>query len=153
MRRTTASLTLLVVDDAHFLEPEALTDLRLLVSSTIEDAEPRLKILISGQEKLRDQLKKSEHADLVHRINVRFHMAPLTSEQTTSYVDFQMKGAGASDKIFESESKKLVHEYANGHPRQINNIATACLINATTRGLQKISADLVNETMEEFRLP
>jgi len=45
-------------------------------------------------------------------------------------------------------------EGGRGHfPRQINNIATACLINAATKELQKVSADLVNETMDEFRLP
>jgi len=80
-------------------------------------------------------------------------MAPLTLEQTASYIDFQMKSAGASDKVFEAESKQLVHEYASGFPRQIKNIATACLINAATKKLQKVSADLANETMDEFRLP
>lgn len=151
--REAEGTTLLIVDEAHMLEPQALTDLRLLVTSTIDDDEPSLKILLSGQETLRDQLKRSDHADLVHRINVRYHMPPLTPEQTASYIDFQMKSAGASDKVFEPESKKLVHEYASGLPRQINNIATACLINAATKELQKVSADLVNETMDEFRLP
>jgi len=151
--KETDGTTLLVVDDAHLLEPEALTDLRLLVSSTIDDDEPSLKILLSGQEMLRDQLKKSNHADLIHRINVRFHMPPLTPEQTDSYIDFQMKSAGASDKVFAPESKNLVHEYASGLPRQINNIATACLLNAASKDMQTVSADLVNETMKEFRLP
>lgn len=147
------STTLLIVDEAHLLEPQALTDLRLLVSSTITDDDAPLKILLSGQELLRDQLKRSTHADLVHRISVRFHMPPLSREQTASYIDFQMKSVGSSEKVFESESKGLVHEYASGIPRQINNIATACLINAATKDVQKVSADLVNETMDEFRLP
>jgi general secretion pathway protein A len=145
--------TLLIIDEAHLIDPEALTDLRLLVTSTIDDEQSPLKILLSGQESLRDQLKRSNHADLVHRINVRFHMPALTAEQTASYIDFQMKSAGASDKVFETESKKLVHDYASGLPRQINNIATACLINAATKDCQKIAANLVNETMDEFRLP
>lgn len=151
--RETEGTTLLVVDEAHLLEPQALTDLRLLVSSTMDDGEPPLKILLSGQETLREQLKQSTHADLVHRISVRFHMPPLTREQTASYIDFQMKSVGATDKVFEPESKGLVHEYASGIPRQINNIATACLINAATKDLKKVSANLVNETMDEFRLP
>ena len=102
--------TLLIIDEAHLLEPQALTDLRLLVTSTMDDGEPSLKILLSGQERLRDQLKRSDHADLAHRINVRFHMQPPTAEQTASSSDFQMNSAGASDKVFEPESKKLAHE-------------------------------------------
>lgn len=151
--KETEGTTLLIVDEAHLLEPQALTDLRLLVTSTINDDDVSLKILLSGQEVLRDQLKRSTHADLVHRISVRYHMLPLSREQTASYIDFQMKSVGSSEKVFEPESKVLVHDYANGVPRQINNIATACLINAATRDLQKISPNCVNETMEEFRLP
>jgi len=144
--------TLLVVDEAHLLDPEALTDLRLLVSSSLDD-DPPLKILLSGQETLRDQLKKTTHADLVHRISVRCHLAPLSRDQTASYIDFQMKTAGSSERVFDADAKSLVHDYASGLPRQINNIATACLLHATTRDVQKITGELVNETMEEFRLP
>jgi len=145
--------TLLIVDEAHLIEPRALTDLRLLVSSALDDDAAPLKILISGQEPLRDQLRKTTHADLVHRISVRYHMPPLSREQTASYIDFQMKSVGVSDKVFEPESKELVHDYASGIPRQINNVVTACLINAATQNQQKISANLVNATMDEFHLP
>ena len=40
-----------------------------------------------------------------------------------------------------------------GVPRQVNNVATACLINAAARGLKIITEALVNETMAEFALP
>jgi general secretion pathway protein A len=152
-RTRSAELTpILILDEAHLLDPQALTDLRLLVSSALEEAPP-LKILLCGQETLRDQLKRASHADFVHRISVRYHLRPLTKEETASYVDFQMNASGASEKIFEPEAKDLVHEYANGVPRQINNVATASLLNAAARKLQKINAELVNETMEEFHLP
>lgn len=144
---------LLVVDEAHLLDPEALTDLRLLVSASLEDDEPPLKLLLCGQEPLRDQLKKTSHADLVHRISVRYHLSALRRDQTAAYIDFQMKSAGATERVFDADAKSLVHDYSSGVPRQINNIATGCLLHAATRNVQKISAELVNETMEEFRLP
>jgi len=144
--------TLLVLDEAHLVEPEALTDLRLLVSSVLEDAPP-LKIILSGQETLRDQLRRSRHADLVHRISVRYHIPPMAPEQTAAYIDHHMANVGASDRIFDDEAKQLIHDYANGLPRQINNLATACLINAAARNLQKINEQLVNETTAEFQLP
>lgn len=150
--RQSEPTTLLVLDEAHLIEPQALTDLRLLVSSVLEDGPP-LKIVLSGQEALRDQLKRSSHADLVHRISVRYHVPPMTREQTAAYIDHHMKNAGASDRIFDVEAKDLIHDYASGLPRQVNNIATACLINAAARNLQKITDQLVNETMAEFHLP
>jgi general secretion pathway protein A len=84
---------------------------------------------------------------------VRYHVPPLTPDQTVAYIDFQVHQAGGSEKIFEEEAKTLLHDYSSGVPRQINNMATACLINAATKNLQKITANLVNETMPEFHLP
>ena len=144
--------TLLIVDECHFLEPHALIALRLLVSAGLEDAPP-LKIILTGQDPLREQLKQASHADLAGRISVRYHVPPLTRDQTQAYIDFQVRQCGGSEKIFEDEAKTLLHDYSSGVPRQINNMATACLINAATKNLQKITANLVNETMPEFHLP
>ena len=68
-------------------------------------------------------------------------------------IDFRIIKAGGKDKIFEPEAKDLIHDYTGGVPRQINNVATACLINAAARGLKIITEALVNETMAEFHLP
>jgi len=144
--------TLLVIDEAHLIPAVTLTDLRLLVSSGLEEGPP-LKLLLCGQEILRNRLKSALHTDLVHRISVRYNVPPLTKEQTVSYIDFQLRASGASEKIFEGEAKSLIHDYSNGVPRQINNIAILCLLNAATKNLQKISDKVVNETMSEFQLP
>ena len=144
--------TLVVIDEAHLLEPQALTDLRLLTSSGLED-ETHLKILLSGQERLRDELKSAQLADLVHRIDVRVHLSALAREQTATYIDFQMRQAGASAKVFETDAKNLIHDYASGLPRQVNNIATASLLRAAGDNLQKIDGELVNQVMNELQIP
>jgi general secretion pathway protein A len=144
--------TLLVLDEAHLIAPDALTDLRLLVSSLHQEGPP-LKMVLSGQETLRDQLKRHCHADLVHRISVRYHLPPMSPQQTAAYIDHHMRAVGASEKVFEPEAKSLIHDYAGGLARQVNNIATACLIHAATTNLQRINPTLVNQTMAEFQLP
>lgn len=144
--------TVLILDEAHLLDAEALTDLRLLVSSAM-DTEVPLKIVLGGQESLARMLARACLSDLVNRISVRCHLFALTRDQSTSYIDFRMRCAGCSDKVFEPEATSLIHDYASGIPRQINNIATACLLNAAARDLQKINEPLVTDTMAEFRLP
>jgi general secretion pathway protein A len=144
--------TLLLIDEAHLLPSEALIDLRLLVSSGLDEG-PRLKILLSGQELLRQELKRASHQDLVNRISVRFQISPLSREQSSSYIDSQLKHAGASEKIFDAEAKSLIHDYSSGLPRQINSCATACLLNAASKNIQKVTEALVNDTMADFRLP
>jgi general secretion pathway protein A len=143
--------TTLVIDEAHLLDPQVLTDLRILISSVEQPLS--LKILLCGQDGLRQILKRSSHLDLVNRITPRFSLQPLSRDQTAAYIDSRITMAGGSVKLFEPETKDLIHDYTGGVPRQINNVATACLINAAARGLKKITEVLVNETMTEFHLP
>jgi general secretion pathway protein A len=149
--RQNEKTTLLVIDEAHLIDPQTLTDLRLLISSIEENL--TLKIILCGQDPLRDILKRASHADLVHRITLRFSLHALTREQTGAYIDNRITLAGGNPKIFDAEAKDLIHDYTGGAPRQINNVATACLIHAASRNLKKITESLVNETMSEFHLP
>ena len=144
--------TILILDEAHLIDPQALTDLRLLISSAVDTDIP-LKIVLSGQESLGRLLARASLKDLVNRITVRSHLAALGKDQTSSYLDSRMRFAGSHDKVFEGEAKGLIHDYASGIPRQINNIATACLLNASARDMAKINDSLVNDTMAEFHLP
>jgi general secretion pathway protein A len=52
-----------------------------------------------------------------------------------------------------SDAKALIHDYAGGVPRSINNIATACLIHASSQNITAINESIVNDTMAEFKLP
>ena len=150
--QNTERTTMLILDEAHLLPADALTDLRLLVSSGLDDAPP-FKIVLSGQAPLQEVLARASHADLVHRLSVRYHLRAFTPEQTEAYIDFRLRTAGASNKLVEPEAKRLIHAYAGGVPRQINNIATACLINAAARNVHKIGEPLVNDILAEFHLP
>ena len=143
--------TLFVVDEAHLLEPKTLTDLRVLISSI--DEQLSLKILLCGQEKLSQTLKSSSHADLRHRITEQYAMRPMSKAKTSAYIAFRISKAGGKEKIFEQAARDLVHDYTGGVPRQVNNVATACLLNAAAKGSQIITEALVNETMDEFQLP
>ena len=109
--------------------------------------------MLAGQEPLRQTLRQSLHADLLNRISVRFHLPPLSKEQTASYIDFQLKQAGGSEKLFDSAAKSLIHDYSGGVPRQINNLATACLLAAAAQNASRISEAILQQTLSEFQLP
>jgi len=38
-------------------------------------------------------------------------MKPMTKAQTVAYMDFQMKYAGASERVFDNDVKEMIHEY------------------------------------------
>ncbi|HQU43436.1 MAG TPA: AAA family ATPase [Pirellulales bacterium] len=139
---------LLVFDEAHLLDAAALTDLRLLISSAL-DIGPPLKILLAGQ----DTLRRTGHADLLNRVSVRYQLRPLSKDQTTRYLDFQMTQAGGSPKTFDDSVKDLIHDFTGGVPRQINNLATACLLQATARKLARVDDAVFQQAAHEFQLP
>jgi general secretion pathway protein A len=143
---------LLVFDEAHLLDSQALTDLRLLISSAL-DVGPPLKILLVGQEPLRALLRRSQHADLANRVSIRYQLRPLSREQTFRYIDFQLSQAGGDVKLFDESVKAAIHDFTGGVPRQINNLATACLLGATARKLMRIDDDLFQQAVGEFQLP
>ena len=145
--QNTELTTILVVDEAHLIDSDALTDLRLLVSSPDID---KLKLLIAGQETLRDHLRRSRHHDFVHRIAVRYHLSPLTADGTARYIDQRLTRVGSNEKLFDADAKRLIHDYSTGFPRQINNLATASLIHAATQREKQISEQLVLEVSQEL---
>lgn len=144
--------TVMIIDEAHLISVQTLVDLRLLISAGV-DADLPLKIVFSGQESLATLLKRASLADLVNRINIRYHIKPLSRDQTVAYINHRLKRADAADKLMTSDAKFLIHDYAGGVPRPINNIATACLINAASQNINCIDENTVNETMTEFKLP
>jgi general secretion pathway protein A len=143
--------TFLILDEAHLLSSQSLTDLRLLSSSGI-DAQLPLKLILCAQQSLAVTLKQSAHADIVNRISIRCRLLPLSKDQTAAYINHRIHLAGGSDKTFDDDAKSLIHDYSGGIPRLINNIATASLINAASKNRQIIDDTLVNNTMSEFHL-
>ena len=149
--RTNDRITMLVIDEAHLLTEEALTGLRLLLTSGLEE-EPKLKIVLSGQASLNHTLARSSLADLVNRIAVRYQLFPLIKEETLCYIDHRLTSVEGSDKLFEDEAKELIHDYAGGVPRVINNLATICLIQGAAKKQKRINTTIVGEAAAELRL-
>jgi general secretion pathway protein A len=143
---------LLVLDEAHLLTSETLTDLRLLISSAL-DSRPPLKILLVGQEPLRAILRRAQHADLVNRISVRYQLRPFSREQTGRYIDFQLSQAAGDPQLFDDSVKIAIHDFTGGVPRQINNLATACLLAAAAENTSRVTEAILQKTFTEFQLP
>jgi general secretion pathway protein A len=150
--RSAEARPLVVLDEAHLLDADSLTDLRLLVSSALDDMPP-LKLLLVGQHALAQTLRQAALRDLLDRITVRYHLHPLDRDQTAAYLDFQMKQAGGTGKEFDAASKSLIHDYTGGVPRQVNNLATACLLQAAAANTHHITEAVLQQTLTEFQLP
>ena len=140
--------TILIVDEAQNLRPEVLEQVRLLTN--LETAKQKLlQIILIGQPKLREQLARNDMRQLAQRITGRYHLEPLSSDETSAYVDHRLKVAGAIGPIFTPAAKRMLFRHSGGVPRMINVIADRALLGGYTGETQQITPQLVREAVRE----
>jgi len=119
----------LAIDEAQMLEPSQLEAVRMLTNHDLDSACP-LACLLIGQPTLRRKIKLGILAALDQRIAVRYTMAGMTTQETTSYIGHHLQLAGRSDPLFSDDAITLIHTTSRGLPRAINNLAIQSLIAA-----------------------
>jgi general secretion pathway protein A len=116
----------LIIDEAQSLSFEALEQVRLLTN--LETATQKLlQIILLGQPELRETLARPELRQLTQRITARFHLTPLSAEETHDYLRHRMAVAGCRRFPLTRLAVKRIHEHAGGVPRLINVIADRAL--------------------------
>jgi len=134
----------LIVDEAQNLSAHTLEQVRLLTN--LETATTKLlQIILIGQPELRDLLARPELRQLAQRITARYHLNPLSSEESGGYVKHRMRVAGATAEAFTPASLREVHRLSGGVPRIINVICDRALLGAFTHEDHRVSGKLVRE--------
>lgn len=143
----------LLVDEAQTLSFDLLEEIRLL--SNLESAEEKLiNIFLIGQTELIDKLKDSRCKALYQRIASRYHLQPLSLEETRSYISSRLKVAGSAepDKVFSKGAIEGLYRHSQGIPRLINILADNALLLGYSRGKPKISRKMVAESYKDMHL-
>ena len=121
--------TILVLDEAHLLDPGQLEELRLLTNSEMDSHSPFACLLV-GQPTLRRRIKLGTFAALDQRITLRYAMAGMTDTETAGYLSHHLKLVGRSDTLFSDDATALIHQVSRGLPRAVNNLAIQALVAA-----------------------
>lgn len=132
----------LIVDEAQNLAPEVLEQVRLLTNLET-NTQKLLQIILIGQPELRDLLDRNELRQLAQRITGRYHLCPLTVEETAAYVRHRLRVAGATTDIFTPRALRELHRLAHGVPRLINVLADRALLGAYTQDRHQVGAAFV----------
>lgn len=121
-----AKRTLLILEEAQNLSPDALETLRLLTN--IETNTTKLiHILLIGQPELVATLNRPDMRQLAQRIIARFHLQPLSEEETYSYITHRLSVAGGQNTIFKKSAMSALYDASGGIPRLVNLIADRSL--------------------------
>ena len=138
----------LIVDEAQNLSTETLEQVRLLTN--LETATTKLlQIILIGQPELRALLDQPELRQLAQRITGRYHLNPLSAEETTGYVKHRMRVAGATAEVFTPAALREIHRLSGGIPRVINVISDRTLLGAFTQEDHRAGAALVRQAASE----
>jgi type II secretory pathway predicted ATPase ExeA len=77
------------------------------------------------------------------RIAIRYHMPPLTPQETSHYIHHHLKLAGASEPLLDERAIDAIHELSFGIPRKIGAITEAALTYAMFDQKRTVTADMV----------
>jgi general secretion pathway protein A len=138
----------LIVDEAQNLAPEVLEQVRLLTNLETE-SQKLLQIILIGQPELRELLAREELRQLAQRITARYHLDPLSADETAAYVRHRLRVAGATSEIFPAAALREVHRLSGGIPRVINILCDRALLGAYTREQREVSGGLLRQSASE----
>jgi len=141
--------TILVVDEAQNLSPDVLEEVRLLTN--LETAKQKLlQIILIGQEELRDLLARNDLRQLAQRITGRYHLEPLSRDETGDYIEHRLKVAGALGEVFDAGAKREVFRQSQGVPRLINVICDRALLGAYSGGNRRVNRRMIKRAAAEI---
>jgi general secretion pathway protein A len=138
----------LVVDEAQNLSPEVLEQVRLLTNLET-NTQKLLQIILIGQPELRELLSRNELRQLAQRITGRYHLNPLSHEETAAYVRHRLRVAGATTDVFAPQALNAVFSLSQGVPRVINVICDRALLGAYSLDRHRVTGSLVRSAAAE----
>lgn len=139
--------TVLIIDEAHLITDTPIyEEIRLLLNYQFK-GDFLITVILVGQPELRRIIRNM--TSLEQRLTIKFHLRNFSFEGTRDYILFRLKHAGGKDSIFTMNAIKLIHAYANGIPRKINQICDMSLLitsyekkhNVDVEDIKKVIAD------------
>lgn len=118
--------TIIVIDDAQLLKPQALEELRLFTNFKIDSHSPMLLILLA-QPEFRKLIQLKALEAFSQRLTLRAHLTGLEQNQAKEYITHHLAIAGRTDPLFTDDVITEIYQHAKGLPRLINTLCYDCL--------------------------
>lgn len=139
--------TILIVDEAQNLGPEALEELRML-SNINSDKQQFLQIILVGQPQLRELLRAPQLLQFAQRISSDFHLRPLNANEVTEYIDFRLRAVGSRSTLFTDDACRTVAATSRGIPRTINILCDTALVYGFASEADTITAEIIDTVVQ-----
>ena len=140
--------TILIIDEAQNMGPQALEELRML-SNVNSEKDQLLQVILAGQPGLRDNLRDPCLEQFAQRISVDYNLTPLTAEETREYIRHRLRVAGGNPDIFDDEACEVVFRYSGGIPRLVNLLCDTALVYGYAEQTSHINAQLIEDVVRD----
>ena len=139
---------LLVVDEAQNLGRARLEELRVLTNLNRRPCVD-LRLLLVGQPELREVLRSDRLRQLVQRIGIDYHLAPLSLDESVEYVGHRIAVAGGDAGLIDHAAIELAHRCSGGVPRLLNQLCDLALVYAYAEQCARVEAPLMERVTRE----
>jgi len=119
----------IIIDEAHFLQADALHLLRTL-SNLETELEKLVTVLLCAEQSLIRRLRAPSYAALRGRINFAIQLDPLSAEALEQYVKYRLLKCGGPPELLTPAIYKLLYEKSGGIPRALNRLLYGSFIEA-----------------------
>ncbi len=140
--------TMLIIDEAQNMSPDALEELRML-SNINSEKDLLLQVILVGQPPLRDILRRPDLEQFAQRVAVDYHLESLSREETFGYVRHRVVVAGGERDLFSDDACDAVFEHSGGTPRLINLLCDIALVYAYAGHAAVVTGEVVEQVVRE----
>ena len=133
----------LLIDEAQELQPSVLCELRLLAATQF-DSRTLLSVVLAGDGRLTDKLRRDELLPLGSRIRMRLVMEYARSEDLNACLSHLLESAGNSTLMTDA-LKTTLCDHAAGNHRALTTMAGQLLAVAAERNLAQLDEKLYFE--------
>lgn len=130
----------LLIDEAQEMTPQVLSELRLLASARF-DSQPLLCIIIAGDARLIEKLRREELIPLGSRIRTRLATEFASRDELLACLDHLLAGAGNAS-LMTPQLRHTLCDHAAGNYRILTTMAAELLAAAVQRDLAVLDEKL-----------
>jgi general secretion pathway protein A len=144
--------TLVIVDEAHYLGPDLLEELRLL-GNLEAGAGKAVQVVLLAQPTLAAVLQRPELTALRQRLAVRVELSPLGLEEACDYILHHLRQAGGDpQKVIDEAAVEALARGAQGIPRLLNQATHQALLLADSGDLPLVDTEAALEALSVLGL-
>jgi general secretion pathway protein A len=144
---TTRARAVLLVDEAQEMSPAALCELRLMASARF-DSQPLLCVVLAGDARLIDKLRREELIPLGSRIRTRLATEHASREELLAGLNHLLAGAGNAS-LMTPALRHTLCDHAAGNYRILTTKAAELLAAAAQRELPQLDEKLYLEVFAQ----